>query len=250
MNCFCLREFFVCGALILGPLLLHGQQMITDRPDQTESANVVPLQSLQIETGFLSETNDYYLQRLLPTTLIRYGITKKLELRVNHNFSSTIHSDTSVQDYVLHDVEIGFKYQLLGFDESKTQMAIIGHFPLPFQKRMTETVNFGILKFCVAHNLSETLTLSYNAGVCFTENGIGQFDYTLSVGKALTEKWAFYTELYGNSEKNTAAIINFDGGLTYLFKPRCQLDVSVAHGLNSKMYYFSTGLSLRIDKNK
>jgi hypothetical protein len=35
---------------------LSAQELVTDRPDQTESAVTVPLNSLQIETGFVYES--------------------------------------------------------------------------------------------------------------------------------------------------------------------------------------------------
>ena len=36
----------------------NGAELITDRPDQTESSAVVPRKLLQIETGFLMENNE------------------------------------------------------------------------------------------------------------------------------------------------------------------------------------------------
>jgi len=75
--------------LLLVSILLtsvtYGQELITDRPDQTESSSTVPKRSLQIESGLLvgfAEGEDISLREILaPTTLFRYGVTKGFEIR-------------------------------------------------------------------------------------------------------------------------------------------------------------------------
>ena len=63
-----------------------GQELITDRPDQTESSVSVPKKSLQIEFGFLYgnlKENDVSINDiLLLTVLFRYGLFKGFELRL------------------------------------------------------------------------------------------------------------------------------------------------------------------------
>ena len=43
---------------ILGIAQEETPELITDRPDQTESSSVVPLGALQIETGFTMESDE------------------------------------------------------------------------------------------------------------------------------------------------------------------------------------------------
>ena len=61
-------------------------ELITDRPDQTESSSVVPLKSLQIETGFVLENDETDNTRqksfAYNTTLLRYGLFDNMELRL------------------------------------------------------------------------------------------------------------------------------------------------------------------------
>src|SRR3972149_6805763 len=63
-----------------------GAELITDRPDQTESSAVVPLKSLQIETGFIienKETNIFKSRAFTyNSTLLRYGLVENMELRL------------------------------------------------------------------------------------------------------------------------------------------------------------------------
>ncbi len=68
----------------------HGQKIITDRPDQTESSSTVPKKSLQIESGMLIkfvEEGDISLREIaIPTTLFRYGLSKVIEIRVANQY--------------------------------------------------------------------------------------------------------------------------------------------------------------------
>ena len=76
--------------LITGKLC--AQQIITDRPDQTEASSTVSKGSLQIESGILlgfNESNSEIERQILaPTTLFRYGLTKGIEIRVLNQFES------------------------------------------------------------------------------------------------------------------------------------------------------------------
>ena len=65
-------------------------QIVTDRPDQTESSSTVPKGSLQLESGILigyeGENQESKRQLLLPTNLFRYGIANWMELRILNQF--------------------------------------------------------------------------------------------------------------------------------------------------------------------
>jgi hypothetical protein len=65
---------------------LAGQRIDTDRPDQTDSPTIIPIKSFQIESGFLDgytyNSGNRERQLLLPTTLLRYGLSKNIEIRI------------------------------------------------------------------------------------------------------------------------------------------------------------------------
>jgi outer membrane putative beta-barrel porin/alpha-amylase len=87
-----------------------GEEIITDRPDITESAVVVPKASLQAENGF-TWTNDRLSSiATLCQTLLRLGLSDRTELRLtlpsySLNFSQGLASGVT-------DISIGFKQQL------------------------------------------------------------------------------------------------------------------------------------------
>ena len=71
---------------------VFSQNIITDRPDQTESPNTLNKGNLQIESGYLSlkdrETNSKITQSLIPTNLFRYGLNNNIELRLLTQFEN------------------------------------------------------------------------------------------------------------------------------------------------------------------
>lgn len=76
--------------------------LITDRPDQTESSTTVPLKALQIETGFILENdisgNINHTGYTLNTTLLRYGLFENFEVRLGLEYLSDIEEDqTTIQ---------------------------------------------------------------------------------------------------------------------------------------------------------
>jgi hypothetical protein len=125
----------------------HAQEntpdLITDRPDQTESASVVPLRSLQIETGFIFES-DNALDRKLTTydfnsTLLRYGLLERLELRLGLAFLSerSKNNDTGISETVkgLSPLYTGFKILVVEEKGCIPQIAFLGGLILPFTAR-------------------------------------------------------------------------------------------------------------------
>jgi len=100
-------------------------ELVTDRPDQTESSVTVPKGWLQIETGALRESDSpIHIVQVTNTvfnmTLLRYGLLKKTELRFGGEFIHTnvdINGNESFVSYVGKSETqipfvIGFKTQI------------------------------------------------------------------------------------------------------------------------------------------
>ena len=103
---------------------INAQELVTDRPDQTESSSTIPKKSLQIESGILfgfSEIDDISLREILaPTTLFRYGITDGIEIRVVNQFISIKNKETDKELTGIGDLELGAKFQLLKKEKLNT----------------------------------------------------------------------------------------------------------------------------------
>ena len=119
--------------IICGIGLDLGAQIITDRPDQTESSSTLPHKSLQIEAGLLFGDLNNEAQRvyLLPTTLFRYGLTRGIELRLGENLMSYKSESSSETRFGLSDLEFGAKFQILRREDVNTEIAFLSHAIFP-----------------------------------------------------------------------------------------------------------------------
>lgn len=239
---------FVLLAFSLG---IKAQTIVTDRPDQTESSTTVPLKSLQIESGILfgNYENGLIKQTLIPSTLLRYGLTKDIELRFVQQFENIKNDVTSQSDFGISDLEIGAKIQLFKKEDINTEIAFLSHLILPTGSNDLTNDKFGTInKLAISHELNDKLGLGYNVGYDNMGEGKGDLTYSVALGIGLGEKFGTYLELYGEHAEFSNWGTNFDSGLTYLIKDNLQLDVSFGLGLNHDMHYFALGCSWNIGK--
>ncbi len=228
--------------LLLNPL---NAQIITDRPDQTESSSTVGKGNLQIESGFLIgfEGEDLSTRQILaPTTLMRYGITKGFELRFVSQFESFKILDKSFQG--ISDLEIGTKIQIFQKEDVNTEIAFLSHLVVPTGSPEISADVFGTVnKLSISHSLNDNIGLGYNLGYDYMSEGIGSLTYSLAFGFGVNKKVGIYAEPYGAWNDFEDFIVNFDAGFTYLANQNLQFDFSFGTGLNQKMNYISIGAS-------
>jgi len=251
------KQIALITSLFLSFGLFAQQEMITDRPDATESPNTVPLKSIQIETGglFVSNKNQGIKTELwnYNNTLIRFGILKNLELRLAFAVSET---REGLNNEDLKVVASGFSPLVLGakvaITEEKGLLPDIGlmiHMSFPFlasedYKPETTGVSF---RFAFAHTLSEKSSLSYNLGARWGDDSPeAAYIYTISYGYSITEKIGAYAEIYGNFPEDSSSNHSWDAGLTYLIKHNLQLDATIGSGLSGNQdLLLGAGVSYR-----
>ena len=226
-------------------------QIVTDRPDQTESSSTVGNGNLQIEAGlligFVGEDENAVRQILAPTTLFRYGITEGIELRLLSQLESIKIQDQLNQG--ISDIEIGAKIQIFKREESRFEVAFISHLLVPTGTEGVSIGNFGTLnRLAVSQEINETLGLGYNLGYNYFGRGSGMLTYSAVLGVGVNDKVAIYVEPYGELVDMEEFVLNFDTGLTYLVKDNLQLDFSFGTGLTHKMNYISIGCCWKIMK--
>lgn len=223
-------------------------QIVTDRPDQTESSSVVPKGSLQIESGILlgyeGGLEDRSRQILLPTNLFRYGISKDFELRL----VSEIELNQAIRGSVdgITDLQIGTKIQLLRPNENRNiEIALLSHLIVPSGSQGLSSGNYGTInKLSIAHELSDRVGLGYNIGYDNFGEGNGDFTYSLALGASVNDHIGIYVEPFGAYSNFDTFILSFDTGFTYLPNENLQLDFSFGTGINHKMNYVSVGASI------
>ena len=240
-------------------------ELVTDRPDQTESATIVPPGSLQVETGitFTSDTRgldpgiDKQQSLALGTTLIRVGLLKNLELRLigQHSQSQTFlrNLNDSESESGVSDIAIGGKFGVTEEDGMIPEIALNLHMGLPIGgDNFRPTVAVPDFRLLLAKTLTEDLSLGLNLGAEYSgDQPDGTFVYTLSLAMGLSEKLGAYIETYGDMPSAQKLNVLVDGGFTYLVAPLVQLDLEAGYSLSERTdldYFIAGGISFRLFK--
>lgn len=234
-------------------------ELITDRPDQTESSSAVPLKSLQIETGFLLENKSIELLHhksfAFNSTLLRYGLFQNFELRLGLEFLGD-HYKMKHQDSVskisgFSPLYTGFKVKIIDEDGLKPEIAILGGLTLPFtaKKGYKPSHVSADMRLSFSHTLSDRFSLGYNLGAEWDGESAGPlYFYSLALGIGLTNNLSMFAESFGLLNPNGEPENMLDTGFTYLVFNNLQLDLSAGIGLNDQAIdnFISFGLTLRI----
>ena len=232
-------------------------QIETDRPDFTESPNVVLKGALQVETGFIWENDEQsfmssgVLNNLsernftVNTTLLRYGLTDNIELRFNTSFNNNreiLNSAlTGGQDFTTD--RVGFSTSFIGFKTNlykndKISIGFLGHLYIPeiatgdFAKTAAQKIAPEFL-IPLTYDITDRFGIAVQYGLTwdgYTPNPITS--YTLALGYAITDKLSFYLEPYGFLTNNGDELHLINGGFTYLINNDLQLDLTGGFGLN------------------
>ena len=142
--------------------------LVTDRPDQTESATVVPRGLMQVETGYLFARDGDVDGYEVPGTLFRIGLSGWTELRIGH--AGMVGGEGS---HGAGDSELGAKVNLIGrADGWRPELAILGGLSLPTGDDgfSSDSVDPSFLVL-FAHELSPRLSLGYNVGAAWESSG-------------------------------------------------------------------------------
>lgn len=240
----------------------------TDRPTQSASAYTVGQGVLQFETGFLYQKSDFFLPSPDPlnaspitadiqsfaynSTLIRYGISDRVELRFTQDLSGTrflvdnqLLASTEAQ---LLPTYFGAKVGLVEEMGARPEISILANIGgTPFSSvQSTTTFDF---RFNFQHQLTKKLSLTYNLGGVIGSDFIGL--YTLVGAYSLGSKVSAFVELFGFlNPENTPNDHRTDFGLIYLINPNLQLDLFSGVGFSdiSPNSTFGFGFSARITK--
>jgi hypothetical protein len=239
-------------------------EISTDRPDQSESPDVVPLKHIQFEAGLSFErfepnpnpvgfTVDNFST---PDLLVRYGLIRNMELRFGTSVTTTkvnLPPLVGSSETEFGPLMIGGKFKLAEEGEILPATSFLAEIEMPALTIKESDSYFNpTIKMCFSNGLSSEAELSYNIGVNFDNEGSetrSTFLYTLSLGLSLSDRVGIYGEVYGfiPFESGGSSTNYIDAGLTYLVKNNLQLDISAGYGLQSNVRHFfiAAGVSAR-----
>lgn len=244
--------------LFIGGFTGYSQDLVTDRPDFTESAVTVPKGSWQLEFGYtFDKDNVYHLTtHTLGELLVRFTLVEKLEFRVGINSYNILEFGGFPAGGPLYSTVKGFEDMSLGlkWEIIRDNVAVLVSTTIP-----TGAENLGSSKLqpsvtlALAKDINKTLAIGVNLGAANLRGGdigIMEFTASTSLGISLTEKLGMFIEYFGfyYSEHDGKDIYYFNTGFTYLVNPTFQLDIRAGKKLNkeSSAYFIGVGASFRI----
>ncbi|MCF6366704.1 MAG: transporter [Bacteroidales bacterium] len=232
-------------------------QIVTERPTQSESSSVLPKGSFQIETGIVRQIsgNDLYpvINVTSPITLFRFGLTKRVELRLLSQYRKDIYDYpyySSSKTVGFSDIEVGTKIQIFKKENAKTEIAFETHLSVPTGSALYTNGTYATInKIAVSHVLTDKLGLGYNIGYIYNGNGESSMLYSIGLGYNVNNKFGFFIEPYGNLAEFSTHTASINSGIFFLLKKNFQVDFSLGTGINHPMNFVAMGLAWLIDTN-
>lgn len=263
-------QILVCAAglwlLTLDPSPLAADELVTDRPDQTESSSTVERGRVQIETGWLAVRDDEDGVRTdrdeVGGTLVRIGLAQRVEARIGWagQIDETVRAGGSRhRSDGSGDAEVGFKVRLpdggTGFELAAMLMSPVPTGAGAFRSDAFEPE----VRFLASRALARGWDLGINLGVGSQRverldgghRRIARALYTVALGHGLGDRWGVFVEAFGEVGASRDAgppAHSVDAGVTYLVRDHIQLDLAVGYGLSESAddSFVGIGLSVRL----
>lgn len=260
------RTLLVAAACAFAPMAAHADddKIVTDRPDLVESSEVVGKGRFQLETSALLERdrNDTSNDRTWSTpTLLRYGVTDRVELRVETDGRTVEHSTdmfsgerSTLAGYA--DISLGAKWHALDAQGNMPSVGVLLHADLPSGSHGLR--GHGLrpsLRVAAEWELPAEMSLGVMPGMGTDSNddgaryGFASFGVVLD--KDFSERLRGLVEIATPqiaSSKNGGTMATLDVGVAYLLTKNCQIDTMVSRGLTSHSpdWSWTIGLSFKL----
>lgn len=229
-------------------------ELITDRPDFTESSEVVGRGVVQIEAGITVEEPDSSVRQVtLPQLLVRIGLGSRVELRLaSDGFVSQSLADAGGRHSHRgrSDMEIGAKVKLLDADRAGFDLALIPALSLPIASDDFGSHGYDPgVKLTVARDLPREFGLSANVNTASVTEGDGRVwtrEASVSLAHGLGGPFGGYWEAYGSFDRG-GCDCTLNTGVTMALGANRQVDVEVGHGVSgdARGWFVGLGFALR-----
>jgi hypothetical protein len=240
--------------------------LVSDRPSESTSAGVLSRLTFQIEAGYTFKRRDAAGKRKdtheLPDTLFRFGVTHRLEARVQvtgWSFSDILSTKGYDFEGGFNDVSVGATLFLMEGQGWRPALGVLGEVSLPagdpgFTDGYTHPRLLVLMDFVPAHRIG----LTVNAGPDILrlrdekkgDETVTDLRYVATVELSASERISLFGELYGALalNENRKNRLSYQGGVTFLLARLFQVDARAGAGLagNVPNWLVGAGLSVRI----
>lgn len=217
--------------------------LMTDRPDFTESAFVVGRGTVQLEGGITYGDFGAESVTTLPELLVRWGITRKVELRIlTPSYAWLEGTDSSSSGFL--NMALGAKIALNDGEGDgfwgRTGAALLVATTVPTGSSASSSDEFQpTATLSLSWDLSEAVGLGANIGWARPEDDGQRFNSffgSIAAGFGIAKNTSIFTELifFDRESERGPSTTTFQTGVTYLINPDFQLDARAARRLSSE----------------
>jgi len=229
----------VAVLLLWIPVFLGAQEasIAADRPGLADGSSTVSRGVVQLETGVTGEGGDEELFTL--PTLVRYGITDRLELRIASDVVGWASDGGDIAP-----VTAGFKLRLR---DGAFPLSLIASVQPPSGEGSLRASGFESETRLVSDiELAEGLSLTPNVGVAVVEGdgAVAIFAATLAREIGRAQPFVDFETTIGDGDTSMIA----DAGLAFVVRPGTQLDISAGVNVLGDEYpewFIAAGYSRR-----
>ncbi len=233
-----------------------------DQPGLSNNYRTVRKFRLQIEsemsyrqdTKFPDSPNLERKRFQLAHTLIRFGLSKSLELRLQSGFLyqrdkilSAKSSVTSVQG-----ISLGGKWHFLEHKHAlipDASLLLQADLPVGSEQIVSKYVEPQAV-LIASHPLSDAASLDYNVAVSYRNNDYAEYFYALALRVEFSPQTSSFIEFSAKHPKDTDAEMYFDGGLNLLIKRNTIAYIYGGKGLNTQSadWFVAFGMGIRLPR--
>ena len=234
-------------------------ELSTDRPDQSESPQLVPCGYFQAEGGLMTtrfgEESDTGPQTAVTGILfLRYSLSERIELRAVLEEGRS--RDRFIQETTqgLYPLALGTKLSLIKEQKGLLpQASLIGYINLPFLPRADSQKGLYHPAIIAAfeNKFLEKWEIEYNVG--WKQDAFDpEYEWmgSASLHYEVTDKLKLFAEYFAQFTPEDAPLHNADGGLLYLVADNMQLDFSVGSSIRAqpenRNFFGALGFSFRL----
>ena len=257
-----MNKIFVSILLLIFSLVCKSQTVeepdfSADRPGMATPPSIVQPEIFQIETGYAFEKitgeNIFQETTLFNTSLLRYGINKNSEIRMQTDYAQVKTHQSKITGF--DPLIVGTKLLITEGKSVLPQTSFMFNLTLPYignkNFRPDNIVPSAYLLF--QNDITEKLNVCYNAGLEYDgETTIPSTFTAVCFGYSFSDKFGGFIENY-DWFSNAAGPLNYvDLGCTYMAGKNFQIDVSGNMNLRDFKNYFmiNFGVSWRIIKRE
>jgi len=240
-------------SLLFLPAAAFAQDEIeTDRPDQTETVAIVPKGHFQMENGFQHTQSEKGASDLmLPTTLSKFGISDRIELRLITNLIFNRLADSTSTG--LEPIVVGMKVNVWKGKGILPEFSLIAQAKLPkVASKNLQTKHIAPeIQLLFENTLTDDIDVGYNIDARWDGISVNpEYEYTISPSYKFTDKLKGFVESFGYFPPHQHANHWVDGGFLFRINKNVQIDIAGAYELSSHQhfhqYYETLGFSFRI----